>query len=134
MNFTMPYRSRQIRLGILLKVIGAGALYMLIVFGLGRFIESHPSSPWRWAAALAPFVGMLLCVIAAWGSVKGMDERDVRMHVDALAFAFVTSFFVLSVYTFLAYLGLPTIDPLNFMPVMVTLWAIGLGVSLWRYR
>lgn len=134
MSFTTSYLSRQVRLGILLKVMGAGALYIFIVFGLVRFIENYPSSPWRWAAALVPLVGMILSVIAAWGSVKGMDERDVRMHVDALAFGFVTSFFAFSVYTFLAYLGVVTLQPLNFMPVMVTLWAIGLGVSLWRYR
>jgi hypothetical protein len=70
----------------------------------------------------------------AMSSLKGMDERDVRMHLEAMSFAFLASQLILSTYAFMAYAGVVKLELEMFMPMMVLLWVVGLARSLWKYR
>lgn len=129
-----PTESASVRPRVLLKVLAGAALFMGVVQLLAWFISNHPDSPWRLAAAAAPIVMAGLCTAAAWSSVEGMDERAIRMHLEALAFAFVASLVFLMTYTFLSLAGVLTLKFELITPVMVIFWVIGIGIGQWRYR
>jgi hypothetical protein len=117
---------------LLLKVAAAAILYIGLVQSLVWFIANHPDSRWRPFAATLPIVVVAAVIVAAMSSLKGMDEREARMHLEALAFAFLASQLVLSTYAFMAYTGLVELE--MFMPMMVMLWLVGLARSWWKYR
>jgi len=129
-----PIESASIRPKVLIKVLIAAAIFMGTVQFLAWFIANHPDSRWRLVAAAAPIAAFGLCAAAAWSSLEGMDERAVRMHLEALAFAFVASLVFLMTYSFLALAGAVTLKFELIAPVMVTFWVLGLGIGLWRYR
>ena len=129
-----PIESVSLRPRVLVKVVLAAALFMGAVQLLAWFIASHPDSRWRVVAAVAPVAVAGLCAAAAWSSVQGMDERAVRMHLEALAFAFVTSLVFLMTYSFLALAEVLTLQFELITPVMALFWVLGICIALWRYR
>lgn len=123
-----------IRPKVLVKVLVAAAIFMGTVRFLAWFIANHPDSPWRLVAAASPIAAAALCAAAAWSSLEGMDERGVRMHRDALAFAFVASLVFLLTSSFVALTGAVTLKFELIAPVMVIFWVIGVCIGVWRYR
>ena len=133
-DMDVPTQSASLRPKVMIKVIIGAALFMGAVQLLAWFIANHPNSRWRVAAAVAPIVAAALCTVAAWTSVQGMDERAVRMHLEALAFAFMVSLVFLMTYSFLSLAGVLTMQFEMITPVMVICWVIGLCIAVWRYR
>ena len=127
-------RSIKGRASLLIKVAAAATLYIGAVQFLAWFIVSHPDSRWSPVAATLPIVAIAVVIVVAMSSLKGMDEREARMHLEALAFAFLASQLVLSTYAFMAYIGVVTLELEMFMPLMVLLWVVGLARSMWKYR
>lgn len=129
-----PIESASLRPTVLVKVLIAAALFMAGVQLLAWFIANHPDSRWRVVAAVAPVAVAGLSAAAAWSSVQGMDERARRMHLEALAFAFIASLVFLMSYSFLALAEVLTMQFEMITPMMAVCWVIGLGIALWRYR
>lgn len=127
-------RSIKGRAPLLIKVAAAATLYIGAVQFLAWFIANHPNSRWSSLAATAPIFAVAVVIVVAMSSLKGRDEREARMHLEALAFAFLASQLVLSTYAFMAYTGVVTLELEMFMPLMVLLWVVGLARSLWKYR
>jgi hypothetical protein len=131
----MKQRSAEVvRPYLLLRVVAGSALFLALVGLLTSFIATHPDSPWRSLAAAAPMLAIVIAVVAALSSVRGMDERSLRMHLEALAFAFLTSLVWVSTCAFLGFANIAALRLSLFMPVMVLLWVVGIATSLWRYR
>ncbi len=131
---SFPAEPTSIRPRFLLKVLIASAIYIAAVRFLTWFIENHPDSRWRVVAAAAPVAAVGILVAAAMLSARGMDERDLRVHLEALAFGFLASLVFITTYGFL---WLADVVPMQFellSPVMVMFWVAGLCVALWRYR
>ncbi|HJQ35626.1 MAG TPA: hypothetical protein VKB93_00675 [Thermoanaerobaculia bacterium] len=127
-------RPTRIRTSLFVKAAAAAIVFMGAVRFLAWFIVSHPDSRWTPFAATLPIVAVAIVIAAAMSSLKGMDEREARMHLEALAFAFLASQLVLCTYAFMAYAGLVRMQLEMFMPMMVLLWVAGLARSLWKYR
>jgi hypothetical protein len=127
-------RSTRVRTSLLVKIAAAGILYMGAVRLLAWFIANHPDSRWNALAATLPIIAAMVVTAAAMSSLKGMDERESRMHLEALGFAFLASQLVLCTYAFMAYAGLVKLQLEMFMPTMALLWLVGLARSLWKYR
>lgn len=126
-----PVRARA---SLLIKVVAAAIVYIGAVRFLTWFIVTHPDSRWNPVAVTLPIFAVAVVIVVAMSSLKGRDEREARMHLEALAFAFLASQLVLSTYAFMAYTGLVTLELEMFMPLMVLLWVVGLARSLWKYR
>lgn len=127
-------RSTRARTSLIIKVAAAAVLFMGAVRFLAWFIANHPDSRWSPVAATAPIAAVAIVTVAAMSSLRGMDERESRMHLEALAFAFLASQLVLFTYVFMAYAGLVKLQLEMFMPTMALLWVVGLARSLWKYR
>ena len=126
--------SGPIRLRALLTILIGAATFVALVQWAAWFITNHPESPWRVPAAVAPMAAISICCAAAMSSFRGMDERASRMHLEALAFGFITSVLLLLPYTFLVFAGLVPLFLNLILPVMVFCWILGLAISTWRYR
>ena len=127
-------RSLRTRSSLILKIAAAAILYVGLVQFLAWFIANHPGSRWTPFAATLPIAAVAVVTVAAMSSLKGMDEREARMHLEALAFAFLASQLVLMTYAFMTYAGLVELKLEIFMPAMALLWVVGLARSLWKYR
>lgn len=115
-----------VRPSLLLRVLGASALFLAGVVAAIVFVEKHPASPWRYPALIAPMLIIFISVVVTWLSMQGMDELARRIHFG--------SFTVISIYSFLLYTRTVPMTLSMFAPMMVVWWAVGVGVSTWRYR
>jgi len=123
-----------VRPSLLFRVLGASALLLAGVVAAILFVEKHPASPWRYPALIAPMAIIFISVVVTWLSMQGMDELARRIHFEAMAIAFLGSFTVISIYSFLLYTRIVPMTLSMFAPMMVVWWVIGVGVSIWRYR
>lgn len=131
---SIPADSTAIRPRVLLKVLIGAAIYVAAVRFLAWFVENHPDSRWRIPAAVAPIAATGILVAVAMLSARGMDERDLRVHLEALAFGFLASLAFIMTYGFL---WLADVVPMSYpmlAPTMVIFWVFGLCIALWRYR
>ena len=125
-----PARRRQ-----LLLALGAIALYLSSIWFFAWFIENHPNSGWSALAAAIPIATIAIAVVVSMSSIRGMDELQVRMHLEALAFAYLSTLFLSFGYAFVAAAGvIKTVGLQLITPIMVVLWTIGMLIALWRYR
>ena len=106
-----------------------GVLYLTI-----WFINSHPGESSNLWIACIPIVGMLLLTVLAMRSLRGMDELEQKIHTDALAFAFLMSFLIITSCGFLALAGFMKLALDWIAPTMMICWIIGLLITWNRYR
>ncbi len=87
--------------------------------------------------ALALFQGAVTAVliVAMVRPMRQYDELQRRIHLEALALAFVGTAIIATTYGFLVNAGLPDIDWADWIwPGMVVLWVVGLMIANRRYR
>jgi hypothetical protein len=113
----------------------AGSISILLVLYLAIwFIESHPGGPANLWIASVPIIAMMLLTVFAMRSLRGMDELEQKIHTEAMAFAFLSSFLIITCCGFLALAGFMkmTLDWIS--PTMMSCWVVGLLITLFRYR
>ena len=132
MNGFVPVST--VRTSLLLRIAVAAAFYTALVQLLSWFIATHSGSRWSPLAAMAPILIAMAGAGAVMSRLTGRDEREYRMHLEALAFAFLASQMVLPTYVFAVYIGLVKLTLGTFMPMMVLLWVVGLARAMWKYR
>ena len=111
-----------------------GTLCLFTVQQTIRFITAHPGDPRNPWIAAAPVAALLLVMVLAMRSLRGMDELERTMHTEAMAFAFLTSLMLISTAGFLALAGLVRLSLDWIAPAMVSCWIVGLLLALKRYR
>jgi hypothetical protein len=62
------------------------------------------------------------------------DELQQRLHLLAITVAAVLTGFITFTYGFLENLGFPPFPTIWILPMMITLWGLGLGYFSRRYR
>lgn len=114
--------------------VGAGAVFLVTIQLLSRFIADHSDTPGiRWLAVL-PLVLLIAVTVLAMRSLRRMDELERKMHTEAMAFAFLGSLLLVSTYGFLRGADLLA-PPVLWLPAaMVGCWVIGLLLAIERYR
>ena len=108
----------------------------VVVIGAAWFGKQFPlRSPARIAFAIVQ--GAMTAVIIAGSAlaIRRLDEMQLRIQLDAMAFSFAGTGILATAYGFLVNAGLPDIDWGGFLwPAMVGLWVIGLIIANRRYR
>lgn len=113
----------------------SGCVAVLLVIYLAiRFIESHPGEAANVWIASVPIVGMLVLAVLAMRSLRGMDELEQKIHIDAMAFAFLMSFLIITTCGFFALAGFMKMTLDWIAPTMMICWVVGLVITLLRYR
>lgn len=73
-------------------IVLAGAFWILSHQLLEHFPESH--SVFKWLISLSPFGALLLCVQSNLRQIRGMDELQRRIQMEAWLFAAMGTVFV----------------------------------------
>jgi hypothetical protein len=110
------------------------ALYTVTLFISISLIEKYHHGWWRIPIAVTPILPCLLFVRALLRFYSRCDELQIRIHLQALAFAFGCTAILTLTYGFLQNVGFPDINYVWVWPVMGTLWVIGAAAAQRKYR
>lgn len=114
--------------------LGGSVAILVVLFLAIRFINSHPGGSGNVWIASVPIVSMLFLTVLAMRSLRGMDELEQKIHIDAMAFAFLLSFLIITSGGFFALAGFITMSLDWIAPTMMICWVVGLVITLLRYR
>jgi hypothetical protein len=117
-------------------------LTMLIAFGLYAaalvvsllWLKTGIAGPWKYAVAVLPVLPALGMPLAIVRYLQSMDELQLRIQLEGLAFAFASTAIATFTYGFLQNADLPPVSWIWVWPVMGVCWIIGLLVAKRRYR
>lgn len=130
----LELKRKQYVLRFAAALLAASIAFLLIIEGVIRYINDHPdSSTTPWIAA-APIVALMLLLVLAMRSLQRMDELARKIHVDAMAFAFLCSLFILCSAGFLALAGVVTLSLDWIAPTMAVCWNLGVVIAVARHR
>ena len=108
--------------------------YVLVVVVSVALIHRDPQSPWRYALAVAPVVPAFFALLALIRFLGRMDELQRRIQLEAIGFGFAATIMLTFTYGFLEDVGFPRLSFTWILPLMVMLWALGVGLASRRYR
>ena len=114
-------------------VVALGS-YLLVLWASISLLGRYRETAWRYPLVLAPVlpaVGMLFAVLRY---LRGIDELERRIQLEALAFAFGASAIATFAYGFLEGAGWPHLNWTFVWPVMGTFWIAGVVLARRRYR
>jgi hypothetical protein len=116
------------------ELIGAMALYAVVLMGVIAAMRTVPDGAARWGLALLPLAPALLAAVAVLRFFQRMDELARRQLTEALAFAFSASALLVLTVGFLEVGGLAPVSAWWIWVGMGVSWLIGSGFVALRYR
>ncbi|RJP46519.1 MAG: hypothetical protein C4583_18780 [Anaerolineaceae bacterium] len=105
----------------------------LSLIGLG-YLGDYPLNAARVVVALAPVIPIGFMIFAFLKYLKGIDELQQRIQLQAIGFAAGTTSLLTFSYGFLENVGFPPISLLWVFPIMILLWGLGLAFISRRYQ
>lgn len=105
----------------------------LSLVALGFFAD-YPLNPARVITALAPVVPIGFMIFSFLKYLKGIDELQQRIQLQAIGFAAGTTSLLTFSYGFLEGVGFPPISLLWVFPIMILLWGLGLVIISRRFQ
>jgi hypothetical protein len=112
----------------------AVVVYFTVSMPVRRYMDGHPADPHlRWIMAL-PLIALFATMLFVMRNWRRMDELDRKIHAEALSFAFISSFLVISICEFLMRAGLLSISVDWLTLAMIICWEIGLVLAIKRYN
>jgi hypothetical protein len=115
-------------MSVLLVLYGAALVVSL------RWLEAGVAGPWKYLVATLPVWPALGIPWAVAQYCRAMDELQLRIQLESLAFGFAAAAMATFTYGFLQNAGLPEVSWVWVWPVMGVCWLAGGLVARWRYR
>ena len=115
------------------SLVGSVGFYFTMTI-LMQHIASHPGDrSTHWLAAL-PVVLLILVVLMAKRALTKMDELERKMHMEAMAYAFLGSLLLVVSYVCLLATDFE-LPPIFFLvPLMAGCWMVSLILAVERYK
>ena len=113
--------------------VGAVLYSVGVLVGL-RWARSMEGDPWRFAFALLPMLGVLICAWAMMRLVREADEMQARKVMEALVVSAAGTVITSIAYSFLEEVGAPHISLMWVTVVWAFFFGVGMLWSTWRYR
>src|SRR3954453_8550329 len=110
------------------------ALYALALVLSLTWLKAGVEGPWKYAIAVLPVLPALGIPFAVVRYCQAMDELQLRIQLEALAFGFASTALATFTYGFLQNAGLPDVSWVWVWPVMAACWMVGQLVVRRRYR
>jgi hypothetical protein len=98
------------------------------------WLKAGVEGPWRYAIAVLPVLPALGVPLAVIRICQAMDELQLRIQLESLAFGFAAAAVATFTYGFLQNAGLPEVSWVWVWPVMAACWIIGQLVARRKYR
>ena len=108
--------------------------YVGLLAAVLPWLESHPTSPWRFAVGVTPMIPMLVGALAVTRMILSLDERFRLIQLQALSMAFVISAAGIVTYGFLQEAGLPRPSAWWVWTWMGLIWFASSIYARWRNR
>ena len=120
----------------LAQFIGTMTAYVIVLLVSVFILRSYPDpdAPWRVPVALLPVVPALFLILAFVGYMRGMDELQRQIQLEALALSFGGTAVLTFGYGFLQGVGFPQLNWTFVFPLMVGLWGIGVAMAGRKYQ
>jgi len=110
------------------------AFYVVALAASLTWLKAGVDGPWKYVVAVLPVLPALGVPLAVVSFYRAMDELQLRIQLEGLAFAFVSTAIATLTYGFLQNAGLPDMSWIWVWPVMATCWILGLLLARRRYR
>lgn len=120
--------SRYLR-ELFLSIALYGALLMLSLFLVNRV----PEGVAQWLVMAIPLPAILLVAVAVIRHIRGSDELESRMTIEAMAIGFAIGSLATFSYGLLQIAGAPQLSWTLVWPVYGVGWIIGTVVTRMRY-
>lgn len=114
-------------------MVTAAAAYIAVLVVALTLLNAYPDAWWRYPVALAPMVPCVGIVRAVMRYLRGADELQRRIELEALAFAFAAGSLLTFSYGFLQIVGLPDVSWMAVWPVLAACWIVGKWLAHRRY-
>jgi len=98
------------------------------------WLKAGVEGPWKYAIAVLPVLPALGVPLAVIRLCRAMDELQLRIQLESLAFGFAAAAVATFTYGFLQNAGLPEVSWVWVWPVMAVCWIVGGLVARRRYR
>lgn len=109
-------------------------LYALVLIVSLRWLQAGAYESLKYPIALLPVLPALGIPLAVIRLCRSMDELELRIQFESLAFGFAATAIATFTYGFLQNAGLPDLSWVWVWPVMAVCWMVGLLVARRRYR
>ncbi len=110
------------------------AFYVVMLVGSIMLLQyTALPSPWRDLVALSPMIAFAAVFWAVLRQLRALDELQLRVELEALAFAFAGTAMLSFGYGFLEGLSWPRQSMFWIMPLMFVLRFFGLQLARRRY-
>ena len=113
--------------------VGAILYSVGVLVGL-RWARSMEDDPLRFALALLPMVGVVVCAWAMMRCAREADEMQARKVMEALVISAAGTVITSIAYSFLEEVGAPRVSLIWVSAVWAFFFGIGMLWSTWRYR
>ena len=113
--------------------VGAILYSVGVLVGL-RWARSMEDDPLRFALALLPMVGVVVCAWAMMRFAWEADEMQARKVMEALVVSAAGTVITSIAYSFLEEVGAPRVSLIWVSAVWAFFFGIGMLWSTWRYR
>ena len=113
--------------------VGAVLYSVGVLVGL-RWARSMEGDPWRFAFALLPMLGVLICAWAMMRLVREADEMQQKKMLDALVISSAGTILTCIAYSFMEKVGLPLLNASWVVVVWAVFFIVGTLWTAWRYR
>ena len=120
----------------LMQYAGAIIAYVIVLAASVLVLANNPDpgAPWRIPVALLPVVPASLLIMALVRYMRGIDELQRHIQLEAIAFGFGGTGVLTFGYGFLQGVGFPPLNWTFVFPLMIGLWGIGVAIAGRRYQ
>jgi len=100
--------------------------YLMVLVGSVIAVGANPSVDWKYWVALLPVVPAGIVVWLTVRALSRLDEVQKRMQMQAIGFALASTALLTFGYGFLEGAGLPHLNWTWVLPLITSLWGLGL--------
>jgi len=126
--------DRKAHVAYLVRFTIGMVLYSLAIFANRFWLHSVEGTPWRFAFALLPMIGVLICAWAMMRLAREADEMQARKVMEALVVSAAGTVITSIAYSLLEEVGAPHVSLIWVGGAWALFFGVGMLWSTWRYR
>jgi hypothetical protein len=108
--------------------------YLMVLVGSVIAVSANPDLDWKYVVAALPVAPAGIVVWLTVRSLSRLDEVQKRMQMQAIGFALAATALITFGYGFLEGSGMPHLNWSFVLPLITSLWGLGLGALALKYR
>ena len=122
-------RARLIRPLLVPLILYIGALAFVL-----DWLESNPDSNWRIPIAVLPIIPGIAIALGILRAISRLDEMERRILVEGAAFSFTITMLLLLTMGMLGLAGVPQLNGIYIMAIMMFLLLVSKFWGNWRHK